>query len=147
VTTLDMGRTFTLPILKLGVSCIAAISKENVSCTDVCIVAVGCALVIGAGGCLVIGATGGLVTGAGGVWVGSSMVAGVVVCGNSRSAEIAACVSVAGAVTGSATGDFAEVTASSCDREYSCRIGSISGSGEVRVATLGRTSPFATVGI
>src|SRR6266487_2125883 len=61
--------------------------------------------------------------------------------------RLEAWISGAGAVTGSATGDLAELTASSCDREYSCRIGSISGSGEVRVATPGRTSPFATVEI
>ena len=90
MTTLDMGRTFRLPILKLGVSCIAEISNEKVSCTDVCIVAAGCGLVTGAAGGLVIGAADGLVIGAGGIWVGSGMVAGVVVCGNSGSAEIAA---------------------------------------------------------
>ena len=85
-----MGRTFRLPILKLGVSCIAAISKEKVSCTDVCIVAAGCGLVTGADGGLLTGAGGALVIGAGGIWVGSGMVAGVVVCGNSGLAEIAA---------------------------------------------------------
>jgi hypothetical protein len=61
-----------------------------VSCTDVWIVAAGCGLVIGAAGGLLTGAAGGFVIGAGGIWVGSGMVAGVVVCGNSGSAEIAA---------------------------------------------------------
>jgi hypothetical protein len=32
----DVGRTFGTPILKLGVSCRAAISKENVIRTEVC---------------------------------------------------------------------------------------------------------------
>jgi hypothetical protein len=60
----------------------AAISKEKVSCTDVCIVA--------AGGCgLATGGTGALLIGEVGVWVVSGMVAGVVVCGNTGSVEIA----------------------------------------------------------
>ena len=60
----------------------AAISKEKVSCTDVCIVAAGgCGLATGVAGALVIGAVG--------VWVVSGMVAGVVVCGNTGSVEIA----------------------------------------------------------
>src|SRR5258708_40059243 len=37
-----MGRTLRAPILKLGVNCMAAISNEKVSCTDVCITAGGC---------------------------------------------------------------------------------------------------------
>src|SRR5438105_3813352 len=82
MTSFDMGRTFKTPILKLGVNCMAAISKEKVSCTDVCIVAAGCcALTTGGAGALFIGAVG--------VWVVSGMVTGVVVCGNTRSVEIA----------------------------------------------------------
>src|SRR5919106_578723 len=153
VTTLDMGRTFKLPILKPGVSCIAAISKENVSCTDVCIVAAGCGLVTGAAGGLLTGvagglltgAAGGLVIGAGGIWVGSGMVAGVVVCGNSGSAEVAAWMP--GAVAGSATGDCAKVTASWCGSGYFCSIGSVSGSVGVDVSTARGTSPSAAPGI
>ena len=80
-----MGRTFKTPILKLGVNCMAAISKENVRCTDVCIPAAG----TGAGGCgLAIGGAGALAIGAGGVWVISGMVAGVVVCGKTGWAGI-----------------------------------------------------------
>src|SRR5918996_1127715 len=132
VTTLDMGRTFKLPILKPGVNCIAAISKENVSCTDVCIVAAGCGLVTGAAGGLVTGAAGGLLTGAagglvigaGGIWVGSGMVAGVVVCGNSGSAEVAAWMAGAGTVAAS-----------------------VSGSVGVDVSTARGTSPSAVPGI
>src|SRR5437868_14965211 len=37
-----MGRTLRAPILKLDVNCMAAISNEKVSCTDVCITAGGC---------------------------------------------------------------------------------------------------------
>jgi len=37
---LRLGRTLRAPILKLGVNCMAAISNEKVSCTDVCIAAV-----------------------------------------------------------------------------------------------------------
>src|SRR5438552_1021287 len=82
VTSFDMGRTFKTPILKLGVNCIAAISNKKVSCTDVCIVAVGgCGLATGGAGALCIGAIG--------VWVVSGMVAGVVICGNTGSVEIA----------------------------------------------------------
>src|SRR6476620_12439254 len=78
-----MGRTFRTPILKLGVNCMAAISKEKVSCTDVCIVA-------GGGGCgLATGGAGALFTGAVGVWVVSGMVAGVVICGNTGSGKTA----------------------------------------------------------
>ena len=82
MTSFDIGRTFKTPILKLGVNCMAAISKEKVSCTDVCIVA--------AGGCgLATRRQPGLcVTGAIGVWVVSGMVAGVVICGNTGSVEI-----------------------------------------------------------
>ena len=59
-----MGRTFKTPILKLGVNCIAAISNEKVSCTEVCIPAAG----IGACGCgLGTGGAGALAIGAGGV--------------------------------------------------------------------------------
>src|SRR6266446_2589800 len=77
-----MGRTFRTPILKLGVNCMAAIAKEKVSCTDVCIVAAGgCGLATGGAGALVIGAIG--------VWVVSGMVAGVVICGNTGSVEAA----------------------------------------------------------
>src|SRR6187551_1979936 len=75
-----MGRTFNTPILKLGVNCIAAISNEKVSCTEVCIPAAG------TGGCgcgcgLGTGGAGALAMGAGGVWVVSGMVAGMVGCG------------------------------------------------------------------
>ena len=37
VTILDMGRTCKTPILNVGVSCTAAISKEKVTLTQVCI--------------------------------------------------------------------------------------------------------------
>src|SRR5215470_5354134 len=77
VTSFDIGRTFKTPILKLGVSCIAAISNEKVSCTEVCIPLAG----TGACGCgcgLGTGGAGALATGAGGVWVVSGMVAGMV---------------------------------------------------------------------
>src|SRR5439155_9387537 len=77
VTSLDNGRTFKTPILKLGVSCMATISNEKVSCTEVCIPPPG----IGACGCgcgLGTGGAGALAIGAGGVWVVSGMVAGMV---------------------------------------------------------------------
>src|SRR4029077_18354918 len=83
-----MGRTFNTPILKLGVYCIAAISNEKVSCTEVCIPAAG----TGACGCgcgLGTGGAGALAIGAGGVWVVSGMVAGVVGCGMTAWAGIA----------------------------------------------------------
>src|SRR4029434_4432997 len=77
VTSFDMGRTFNTPILKLGVNCIAAISNEKVSCTEVCIPAAGtggcgcgCGLGTGGAGALAIGAGGGVVV--------SGMVAGMV---------------------------------------------------------------------
>src|SRR5207249_12274058 len=88
VTSFDIGRTFKTPILKLGVSCIAPISNEKVSCTEVCIPAAG----MGAGGCgcgLAIGGAGALATGADGVWVVSGMITGVVICGKIGSAGIA----------------------------------------------------------
>ena len=62
----EIGRTFNTPILKLGVNCIAAISNEKVSCTEVCIPPPG----IGACGCgcgLSTGGAGALAIGAGGV--------------------------------------------------------------------------------
>src|SRR5215203_5386578 len=77
-----MGRTFNTPILKLGVNCIAAISNEKVSCTEVCIPAAAS----GACGCgcgLSTGGAGALAIGAGGVWVVSGMVAGMVGSGKS----------------------------------------------------------------
>src|SRR5207247_2723607 len=87
VTSFDMGRTFNTPILKLGVNCIAAISNEKVSCTEVCIPAAG----TGACGCgLGTGGAGALAIGAGGVWVVSGMVAGMVGCGKTGWAGIAA---------------------------------------------------------
>jgi hypothetical protein len=46
LTSFDVGRTFRTPILKLGVSCIAAISKEKVIWTEGCIVAAGCSLAL-----------------------------------------------------------------------------------------------------
>ena len=59
VTSFDMGRTFRAPILKLGVNCMAVISNEKVSCTDVCIAAGGCCgLAIGGAGALFTGAVG-----------------------------------------------------------------------------------------
>src|SRR5260370_19773853 len=76
-----MGRTFNTPILKLGVNCIAAISNEKVSCTEVCIPAAGtgaCGCVCGCVCGLVTDGGGALAIGAGGVWVVSGMVAGVV---------------------------------------------------------------------
>ena len=98
VTSFDMGRTFKTPILKLGVNCMAAISKEKVSCTDVCIVAVGgCGLATGGAGALCIGAIG--------VWVVSGMVAGVVICGNTGSLEMALGKSDADSVAGSLRGN------------------------------------------
>src|SRR5205823_8663910 len=76
-----MGRTLRAPILKLDVNCMAAISNEKVSCTDVCITA--------GGGCgFAIGGAGALFAGAVGVWVVSGMFVGVVVCANRGSAEV-----------------------------------------------------------
>src|SRR5262249_9007061 len=98
-----MGRTFKTPILKLGVSCIAAISNEKVSCTEVCIPAAG----TGAGGCgcgLGNGGAGVLAIGAGEVWVVSGMVAGVVVCGKTGWAGIARCKSEIDSVVAWTTG-------------------------------------------
>ncbi len=96
-----MGRTFRTPILKLGVNCMAAISNEKVSCTDVCIAAGGgCGLATGGTG------AGALDIGAVGVWVVSGMVAGVVICGNTGSLEMAFGKSDTGADIGSATGDW-----------------------------------------
>src|SRR6185295_17554437 len=92
-----MGRTFRTPILKLGVNCMAAISKEKVSCTDVCIVA-------GAGG-LGTGGAGALFTGAVGVWVVSGMVAGVVICGNAGSGKTALGKSYTGSLVASTIGN------------------------------------------
>src|SRR4051794_41938712 len=76
VTSFDIGRTFNTPILKLGVNCIAAISKEKVSCTEVCIPAAGTG---GACGCgCGTGGAGALGIGAGGVLGVSGMFSGVV---------------------------------------------------------------------
>src|SRR5437773_5489858 len=103
-----MGRTFKTPILKLGVNCMAAISKEKVSCTDVCIAAAGgCGFATGAAG------AGALFTGAIGVWVVSGMVAGVVVCGNTGSLEGALAKSDIGSIVASAAGDSLALTISS----------------------------------
>src|SRR5439155_26265941 len=77
-----MGRTLRAPILKLEVNCMAAISNEKVSCTDVCITAGGCCG-------FAIGGAGGLVEGAVGVWVVLGKIAGVVVWENAGSAEAA----------------------------------------------------------
>ena len=142
-----MGRTFRLPILKPGVSCIAEISNEKVSCTDVCIVAAGCGLVTGAAGGLLTGAIGGLVIGAGGIWVGSGMVAGVVVWENSGPAEIAAWIPGSGAVTASTTGGCVGVTACPCRGEYSGSIGRTSGSVDASFATAGNTISSRSAGI
>src|ERR1041384_6181476 len=85
-----MGRTFNTPILKLGVNCIAAISKEKVSCTEVCIPVAGTAACDCGCGCgLGTGGAGGLAIGAGGVWVVSGMVAGMVGSEKAGSAGIA----------------------------------------------------------
>src|SRR5215813_12262837 len=88
VTSFDIGRTFKTPILKLGVSCIAAISNEKVSCTEVCIPPAGTGA-CGWGWGLDTGGAGALAIGAGGVWVVSGMVAGVVGCGKTAWAGIA----------------------------------------------------------
>src|ERR1700757_134446 len=105
-----MGRTFKTPILKLGVNCMAAISKEKVSCTDVCIAA-------GAGaGCgFATGGAGALVTGAIGVWVVCGMVAGVVICENTGSVESALGKSDTGSVVASSVGGRVAAETSSCD--------------------------------
>src|SRR5438045_4097223 len=42
VTTLELGRNCNAPILKVGVSCMDAISNENVRCTAVCMVPAAC---------------------------------------------------------------------------------------------------------
>src|SRR4029077_17389147 len=94
-----MGRTLRAPILKLGVNCIAAISNEKVSCTDVCIAAGGgCGFAPGGAG------AGALDIGAVGVWVVSGMVAGVVICGNTGSAESVLGISDTGSVVASSVG-------------------------------------------
>jgi hypothetical protein len=78
----------------------AAISKEKVSCTEVCIAAAGgCGFATGAAG------AGALFTGAIGVWVVSGMVAGVVVCGNTGSLEVTVAKSDIGSIVASAAGD------------------------------------------
>src|SRR5262249_54464590 len=105
VTSFDMGRTFKTPILKLGVSCMAAISNEKVSCTEVCIPAAGasgcgCGCVCGLGTC----GTGALSRGAGGVWVVSGMVAGMVVCGKTGWAGIGGWKSAICSIVASTTG-------------------------------------------
>jgi hypothetical protein len=94
VTTLEAGRTFKQPIVKLGVSWIAAISKENVTCTDFC---------TGPWGC-------GSFSGAVEIRVVSGMIAGVFGCGNSDSVRIVFEKSDAGSVTASAAGDSIAVT-------------------------------------
>ena len=72
----------------------AAISKEKVICTDVCIAAGGgCGFATGGAGALVVGAIG--------VWVVSGMVAGVVICGNTDSVEAALVKSDMGPVVAS----------------------------------------------
>src|SRR5438093_13776192 len=96
-----MGRTFNTPILKLDVNCIAAISNEKVSCTDVCMPAAGAC---GCGCGLATGGAGALAIGAGGVWVVSGMVAGMVVCGKTAWAGIAGWESEIDSVTASTTG-------------------------------------------
>src|SRR5437879_13605401 len=73
VTILDVGRTCEAPILKVGVSCIEAISNEKVICTAACMASAGC-IVPGAAGVLISGA-------AGGIWVGSGVVRDEVECG------------------------------------------------------------------
>src|SRR5260370_7956738 len=108
-----MGRTFKTPILKLGVNCMAAISKEKVSCTDVCIAAAGG---WGCGCGFATGGAGALVTGAIGVWVVSGMVAGVVICGNTGSVESITGKSDTGSVVASSVGGgpAADMTSSDC---------------------------------
>src|SRR6266699_4822390 len=130
-----MGRTFRTPIWKLEVNCTAAISKENVSCTDVCIVAAGCGLATVAGE--------GLFAGAVGISVVSGMVAGVVVCGNTGSVEIAAGKLVAGFVTASATEDL--IAVGSYETGCSCSIGSTSPFGAAFASAVRAT--FAPGGI
>src|ERR1700694_4562756 len=66
VTTFDTGRSCNAPILKLGVSCIDAISKAKLSCTEVCMAPAGW------------GVPPGVRTGAVVIWMGSGMVTGVV---------------------------------------------------------------------
>ena len=90
-----MGRTCKTPILNVGVSCTAAISKEKVTLTQVCIVPDGLATAV----------AGGLFIGAVGILVGSGMVAGGVVCGNTGSGEMAFGQSDAHSVTASAPED------------------------------------------
>jgi len=76
----------------------AAISKEKVSCTDVCIVeGGGCGFATGGAGALVIGAIG--------VWVVSGMVAGVVICGDAGSVKTALGKSDTGSVVTSPVED------------------------------------------
>src|SRR2546423_6144059 len=72
-----MGRTLRAPILKLDVNCMAAISNEKVSCTDVCITAGGCCG-------FAIGGGGGFFWGGGGGWVVFWMILGGVVFGKKR---------------------------------------------------------------
>ena len=79
----------------------AAISKEKVSCTDVCIAAPGG---WGCGCGFATGGAGALVTGAIGVWVVSGMVAGVVICGNTGSVESALGKSETGSAVASSVG-------------------------------------------
>src|SRR6266576_950511 len=116
-----MGRTFRTPILKLEVNCTDAISKEKVSCTDVCIVAAGCGLATMTGE--------GLFAGAVGISVVSGMVAGVVVCGNTGLVEIAAGKLDAGPVTALAAEDLIAAKVGSYETGCSCSIGSTSSFG------------------
>ena len=71
VTIFEVGRNCNAPILNAGVSCIEAISKEKVSWTAVCMAPAGCGAPPAAGV---------LINGAVGIWIGSGMVAIVVVC-------------------------------------------------------------------
>src|SRR6266550_131927 len=132
-----MGRTFRTPILKLEVNCTAAISKEKVSCTAVCIVAAGCGLATVAGE--------GLFAGAVGISVVSGMVAGVVVCGNTGLVEIAAGKLDAGPVTALAAEDLIAPKVGSYETGCFCSIGSTSPFGAA-FASAGRTT-FVPVGI
>src|SRR3712207_8532656 len=97
VTTREVGRNWSAPILNCGVNCSEAISNEKVSCAAVCMppgAACGeaaCCIPPVAAGCgetPVIGEAGPVrIVGAGVVGVGIGMMAGVIGCGAGGSTE------------------------------------------------------------
>src|SRR5262249_47406309 len=116
VTKSDEGRTVKASISKVGVSCIAVISQENIACRDV--------PAAPPEGVLIVAPDGDLSTGVVGICVVLGMVGSVVVCGNTASAAASFGKLDAGSGIASAAYDWMSAELVSYGIPFTCSIDS-----------------------